>query len=133
LPRGAQFLADLILRPAEEPPLHHEFNGAGGIPAANAWSDSHQVPLSVVLEWAERRGFRVENRLPWGAPVFLGQVDGRDVRVAAYTEPSLFWERTHGMARSWNVMADGTCLASLEDRGSRLDESTLMLAAGAQP
>ncbi len=101
--------------------------------AANAWSEGHQVPLSVVLEWAEGHGFRVEKRLPWGAPVFAGQVDGRDVRVAAYTEPSLFWERTHGIARSWNVMADGSCLASLEHRGSRLDEKTLGLAVGAPP
>ncbi len=101
--------------------------------AANAWSDDHQVPLSVVLEWAEGRGFRVEKRLPWGAPLFTGQVDGREVRVAAYTEPSLFWERTHGVARSWNVMADGSCLASLEDRGSRLEEKDLGLGVGKQP
>jgi hypothetical protein len=67
----------------------------------------------------------VEKRLPWGAPVFTGQVDGRDVRVAAYTEPSLFWERTRGVARSWNVMADGSCLASLEDRGSRLERDRI--------
>jgi len=89
--------------------------------AANAWSESHQVPLSIVLEWAERRGLRREKPLPWGAPVFAGRVDDRDVRVAAYTEPSLFWERVHGIARSWNVMADGSCLASLEDRRSRLE------------
>lgn len=102
--------------------------------AANAWSESHQVPLSVVLEWAEGNGFRVERRLPWGAPVFTGQVDGRDVRVAAYTEPSLFWERSHGIARSWNVMADGSCLASLEDRGSRLEAMDLPEpSAGLQP
>jgi molybdenum cofactor biosynthesis enzyme MoaA len=102
--------------------------------AANAWSESHQVPLSVVLEWAERRGLRVEKRLPWGAPVFGGQVDGRDVRVAAYTEPSLFWERTHGIARSWNVMADGSCLASLEDTRSRLEERDLAgPAVGIEP
>jgi hypothetical protein len=32
LPRGAHVLADLILRPAEEPPLLHVFNRARGIP-----------------------------------------------------------------------------------------------------
>ncbi len=32
LPRGAHVLADLILRPAEEPPLLHDFNRARGIP-----------------------------------------------------------------------------------------------------
>jgi len=34
LPRGAQFLADLILRPVEEPPLLHVFNRDRGIPDA---------------------------------------------------------------------------------------------------
>jgi hypothetical protein len=33
LPRGALVLADLILRPAEEPSLLHDFNRARGIPA----------------------------------------------------------------------------------------------------
>ncbi|MGR5130705.1 hypothetical protein, partial [Photobacterium swingsii] len=57
---------------------------------------------------------------PWGAPVFAGEWAGRPMRIAAYTEPSLYWERTHGIARSWNVMADGRCYASLEDRASEL-------------
>ena len=63
--------------------------------------------------------------LPWGAPVYDVFVHGRPIRIAAYTEPSLFWERTRGIARSWNIMADGRCLASLEDRGSvvALDEA----------
>ncbi|CAN5874485.1 hypothetical protein BH11MYX4_BH11MYX4_39120 [soil metagenome] len=86
--------------------------------AANAWSTTHQVALSLVLKWAARSGFVLEKRLPWGAPVFTGTACGKAMRVAAYTEPSLFWERTHGVARSWNVMADGTCFASLEDRRS---------------
>jgi hypothetical protein len=42
------------------------------------------------------------------------------LRIAAYTEPSLFWERTQGIARSWNVMADGRCHVSLEDRASEI-------------
>jgi hypothetical protein len=73
-----------------------------------------------VLAWAARTGFAETMQLPWGAPVFDGRIGGRRLRVAAYTEPSLFWERVHGIARSWNVMADGTCLASLEDRQSAL-------------
>jgi len=36
LPRGAQVLADLILRPAEEPPLLHEFNRGRGVPVQPA-------------------------------------------------------------------------------------------------
>jgi pyruvate-formate lyase-activating enzyme len=85
---------------------------------ANEWSASHQVPLSLVHHWATSAGFQEVTRLPWGAPVYGGVIAGREMRVAAYTEPSLFWERRHGIARSWNVMADGTCLASLEDRAS---------------
>jgi pyruvate-formate lyase-activating enzyme len=88
--------------------------------AANEHSARNQVPLANVLAWAERVGFRETARLPWGAPVFDGRVGDRVLRVAAYTEPSLFWERARGIARSWNVMADGTCLASLEDRRSAL-------------
>jgi pyruvate-formate lyase-activating enzyme len=87
---------------------------------ANAWSANNQVPLTVVHDWASENGFRVSDRLPWGAPIFEGIAAGHPMRVAAYTEPSLYWERSHGMARSWNVMSDGTCLASLEDRESKV-------------
>ncbi|MEU2898692.1 radical SAM protein [Streptomyces sp. NPDC001273] len=87
---------------------------------ANRWSREHQVSLSVVTRFAEQHGFELASRLPWGAPVYLGNWGGRPMRVAAYTEPSLLWERTHGIARSWNVMADGRCYASLEDRASEI-------------
>ena len=89
--------------------------------SANAWSRAHQVSLAVVHNWAEQRGLIVESRLPWGAPVFGGVLEGRHLRIAAYTEPSLYWERTNGIARSWNVMADGQCLASFKDRSSAID------------
>ncbi|HEX7947934.1 MAG TPA: radical SAM protein [Phenylobacterium sp.] len=88
--------------------------------ASNAWSRSHQVPLSLVLDFAKTAKFEIVDRLPWGAPVFAGPWRGTTVRIAAYTEPSLFWERAHGMARSWNLMADGRCLVSLEDRESEI-------------
>jgi hypothetical protein len=88
--------------------------------AANQFSAEHQVPLARVLGWAEQAKWERKLELPWGAPVFEGEMRGRRLRVAAYTEPSVFWERTHGLARSWNLMADGTCLASLEDRKSEL-------------
>ncbi|MCC9708409.1 radical SAM protein [Streptomyces sp. MNU76] len=87
---------------------------------ANVWSRDHQVSLSVVTGFAERHGFELASRLPWGAPVYQGSWAGRPIRIAAYTEPSLLWERTHGIARSWNVMADGRCYASLEDRASEI-------------
>jgi hypothetical protein len=88
--------------------------------AANAWSARHQVPLRLVVDFAREAGWTVRETLPWGAPVFEGQWRERPVRVAAYTEPSLLWELTSGVCRSWNLMADGRCLASLEDRKSEV-------------
>jgi molybdenum cofactor biosynthesis enzyme MoaA len=85
---------------------------------SNTWSARHQVSLEVVTEWASQNDLSARSTLPWGSPIYEAPIGGRVVRVAAYTEPSLFWERTHGLARSWNVMSDGTCLASLEDRRS---------------
>jgi pyruvate-formate lyase-activating enzyme len=89
--------------------------------AANDWSHAHQVPLSLVLDFASRHGFTEIARLPWGAPVFRGEWRGHPMQIAAYTEPSLLWERSKGIARSWNLMADGRCLVSLEDRASELN------------
>jgi molybdenum cofactor biosynthesis enzyme MoaA len=85
---------------------------------SNTWSARHQVSLEVVTQWASQNDLSARSTLPWGSPIYEAAIGGRVVRVAAYTEPSLFWERTHGLARSWNVMSDGTCLASLEDRRS---------------
>ncbi|MFJ9694557.1 radical SAM protein [Kitasatospora sp. NPDC101183] len=87
---------------------------------ANVWSRDHQVSLSVVTRFAEGHGFGAASRLPWGAPVYDGTWDGAPMRIAAYTEPSLYWERSNGIARSWNVLADGRCYASLEDRASEV-------------
>jgi hypothetical protein len=88
--------------------------------ATNEWSHANQVPLSLVLEFARRHGFVETSRLPWGSPVFSGLWRGRPLQFAAYTEPSLLWERTHRIARSWNLMSDGRCLVSLEDRASEI-------------
>jgi pyruvate-formate lyase-activating enzyme len=88
---------------------------------SNLWSREHQVPLALATDWLLSQGWVRVAELPWGSPVYEGVVRGRRMRVAAYTEPSLFWERTQGLARSWNVLADGACYASLEDRRSRLE------------
>jgi pyruvate-formate lyase-activating enzyme len=88
---------------------------------SNLFSREHQVPLALATEWLQAQGWRRVAELPWGSPVYEGAVSGRRMRVATYTEPSLFWERSHGLARSWNVLADGACYASLEDRHSRLE------------
>jgi hypothetical protein len=87
---------------------------------ANRWCRENQVPLSLATGLFAERNWRRAGQLPWGAPIHEGTMDGRPVRIVAYTEPSLFWERTAGVARSWNVLADGACYASLEDRASRL-------------
>ena len=88
--------------------------------AANRWSREHRVPLSMVVDFALASGFSQYTKLPWGSPVFSGRWRGRPMKVAAYTEPSLFWERSNGIARSWNLMSSGKCLVSLEDRDSEL-------------
>ena len=88
--------------------------------ASNKWSHANQVPLSLVLTLAARHGLHQIGQLPWGSPVFAGEWNGRPIQIAAYTEPSLLWERTNGIARSWNLMSDGRCLASLEDRASEI-------------
>jgi molybdenum cofactor biosynthesis enzyme MoaA len=93
----------------------------------NTWSREHQVPLAHLTETLINLGFKLTSTLPWGSPVYTGtlspngeQTASHPLRVAAYTEPSLYWERSHGIARSWNLMSDGTCLASLEDPNSQL-------------
>jgi hypothetical protein len=101
--------------------------------AINAYARDHQVPLAMVLDVLASCGFRPVAALPWGAPVFEGRMRGRTLRVAAYTEPSVGWERAHGLARSWNLLADGRCFASLEDPASLLSlPSALELAPRAR-
>ncbi len=87
---------------------------------ANRWSRDHQVPLSLATRWFAEKAWPLLHRLPWGAPIHQATVNGVETRIAAYTEPSLLWERTAGVARSWNVLSDGACYASLEDRASRI-------------
>lgn len=84
----------------------------------NEWSRQNQVPLKVVFDWAELNSCTQLFQLPWGAPVFRCRRNGLYVDIAAYTEPSVYWELTNGTCRSWNIMADGLCYASLEDRKS---------------
>lgn len=80
----------------------------------NAWSAEHQVPLSLVTEFLHANGANKLGELPWGSPFYQLRWRGRELTVAAYTEPSVYWERKHGVCRSWNLMADGTCYANLE-------------------
>ena len=95
--------------------------------SANDWSARNQVPLRLVVDLACDAGWKLVEKLPWGAPIYEGRWRGKNLRVAAYTEPSLFWELTHGICRSWNLMADGRCLASLEDSGSEVSTGELRI------
>ena len=88
--------------------------------SVNRYCQKNQVPLSLVLDSLKNLGFQQIDQLPWGSPVFQGQIAGQNLKVAAYTEPSVGWERTSGMVRSWNLLSDGACLASLEDGSSTL-------------
>ena len=88
--------------------------------AANDYSAKHQVPLKIVHDFALKHAWEKVAQLPWGAPIYKGEWDGKVMQIAAYTEPSVYWERTNGVARSWNLMSDGTTLASLEDPLSKV-------------
>jgi molybdenum cofactor biosynthesis enzyme MoaA len=89
----------------------------------NIYSRDHQVSLSEVLEYCQ--DLDQINQLPWGSPIFRKQFSNRHVDIAAYTEPSVGWERNSGLARSWNYMADKKCYASLEDPSSVLPDPEL--------
>ena len=86
--------------------------------ASNQYSYAHQIPLSMVVSFCEKNGFQKISELPWGSPVYRANWNGKQIDIACYTEPSLYWEKINKLARSWNVMSDGTCYASLEDTNS---------------
>lgn len=88
---------------------------------ANHFSYQQQVSLALVLAFCEEHGFEKVAELPWGAPIYEGHFQGNFFRIAAYTEPSLYWELSQGLCRSWNLMSNGECLASLEDKYSVID------------
>ena len=92
----------------------------------NLYCQDNQVPLSMAVETLEQLGFVKVAQLPWGSPVYQGMISGVMLEVAAYTEPSVGWERSQGIVRSWNWMSNGECLASLEDPKSRLTHPDLI-------
>jgi len=87
---------------------------------SNTCSAQHQVPLRIVMDLAAANDWKQVAKLPWGAPIFQSTGMGHPVTVAAYTEPSVTWELRNEICRSWNLMADGACFASLEDRHSEV-------------
>lgn len=87
----------------------------------NIYCQANQVPLSMVVQALEGMGFEKTSTLPWGSPCYEGRVGDRMLKAAAYTEPSVGWERKNKIARSWNLFSDGKCAASLEDPASILE------------
>lgn len=87
----------------------------------NIYSRDHQVSLTTVIEFAQDRNLEIIKELPWGSPIFRYEGETGVVDIAAYTEPSVGWERSNGIARSWNYMADNKCYASLEDETSLIE------------
>lgn len=93
---------------------YHEYS-------ANDFSYENQISLRLVLEFCEENGFKKVGELPWGAPLYEGYYHNHKFTIAGYTEPSLYWELTYRLSRSWNIMSNGECLASLEDKESFID------------
>jgi len=89
--------------------------------SGNIWSRDNQVSLQVLVDFLETMGGQIVFRLPWRSPVYRLMWKGTELDIAAYTEPSVSWERYHKIARSWNLMADGQCFVSLEDKHSLLE------------
>lgn len=88
----------------------------------NLYSRDHQVSLTEVTGFAAQHSLEVIKELPWGSPIYryVDNETKKYVDIAAYTEPSVGWERSNGIARSWNYMADDKCYASLEDESSEI-------------
>lgn len=85
---------------------------------SNITSLENQVKLKTIIKAvSEMNGIEITS-LPWGSPVFKIEKESKTIQVAAYTEPSVGWELKNNLARSWNIMADYTCYASLEDEKS---------------
>ncbi|MGQ0616786.1 MAG: radical SAM protein [Acidimicrobiia bacterium] len=78
---------------------------------ANQWARRHRVETDPL------RGLgRVVAVLPWGPRIRRIE----EVQACHYFEPTPEWELSHRLARSSNLLPDGTVYASLEDHTSRL-------------
>lgn len=84
----------------------------------NQWSLNHQIPLKLVIDFLVANGGNKIDELPWGSPIFLLCWNNKMLKIAVYTEPSVFWEKSNGICRSWNLLADGKCYANLETKDS---------------
>jgi hypothetical protein len=86
----------------------------------NDWCREHQVTMSLVSEFLIKNQAEKIAELPWGSPIYTLNWGGKELKIAVYTEPSIYWERKNGVCRSWNYMADNKCYANLETKASLL-------------
>ncbi len=87
---------------------------------ANNYSRLNQISLSIITKTAKIYNWKIKGRLPWGAPIYELDINNRKLTVAAYTEPSVSWELENKLCRSWNLMSDMKCFASLETKNSEI-------------
>lgn len=87
----------------------------------NNYCRRNQVPLQMVIDYLEKNGAVKVSELEWGSPVYELIHNGHKIKIACYTEPSVFWEQTNKLARSWNILSDGRCYGSLEVSDSLIE------------
>lgn len=87
---------------------------------SNIYSEKNQISLKEVLNFAKFHDLVELKSLPWGSPIYQLNKDEKIIQFAAYTEPSLGWEISNGVARSWNYLTDKKCYTSLEDSNSSI-------------
>lgn len=94
--------------------------------ASNQYSRDHQVSLRLLTTFLIEQGAKEIGSLPWGCPIYeliwIHPISNRatTLKIVAYTEPTVYWERQNKLCRSWNLMADGDCYSSLETNDSLL-------------
>lgn len=85
----------------------------------NLWSTKNRVPIDIVLEFFRKEGAKKIGELAWGCPIFRYPTKRDNVmQIAAYWEPTQQWEQEHSVCRSYNLLTDGKCYVSLEDKNS---------------
>ena len=72
----------------------------------NAWAHERRVDRDPFIGQG-----KVIGRLPWGPEIRRVE----ELQLCHYREPTPDWERMHRLARSTNLLSDGSVYASLED------------------
>ena len=91
---------------------------------ADAWSRDHHVEADPFAGLGD-----VVGTLPWGPQIRRIE----EVQVCHYFEPAPQWELEHRLARSSNLLSDGSVYASLEDETSLLHRLGSPTTSGVSP